>query len=229
MRILKSLITHLTDLVYPPLCLLCDTRLTETGTHICTPCLSGFTPIGKPHEQFSISGDIYLDTAWALFEFDESFQQLIHHLKYSRRRKPVLQVLDHYKDYIMDQLKGHAFDSVISIPLHPTKHRERGYNQVDDLTRWLSSRLGVDVGNQLVRRDRYTQTQTKLTALERQQNVEGAFSVKSEAALKGKHVLLVDDVLTTGATANAMAGILKSAGAKRIDLLTLSTPPHGNA
>jgi ComF family protein len=196
---------------------------------ICKTCLNNFKLIGTPHGQFSVTGDIYLSTAWALFEFDDSFQQLIHHLKYSRRRKPIGVVLDHYKSQILDQLPVDEIDLVISVPLHPRKFRERGYNQVDDMSNWLAGRLHVELGNHLVKRKKYTSTQTKLNAEERMENVRAAFGVTDESAVRGKHVLLVDDVLTTGATSNALAEILKQSGAAKIDLITLSTPQFGNA
>ena len=225
----KALYTGVIDLIYPPLCLICDDRLERAGMELCHTCLNNFKLIGTPHEQFSVTGDIYISTAWALFEFDDSFQQLIHHLKYSRRRKPIGVVLDHYKSQILDQLPVDEIDLVISVPLHPRKFRERGYNQVDDMSNWLAGRLHVELGNHLVKRKKYTSTQTKLNAEERMENVRAAFGVTDESAVRGKHVLLVDDVLTTGATSNALAEILKQSGAAKIDLITLSTPQFGNA
>ena len=226
---IKSLYSGAIDLIYPPLCLICDERLEQAGLEICHSCLNNFKLIGTPHGQFSVSGDIHISTAWALFEYDESFQQLIHHLKYSRRRKPIGVVLNHYKSQILDQLPVDEIDLVISIPLHPRKFRERGYNQVDDMSRWLSGRLNAELGNHLVKRKKYTSSQTKLNAEERMENVRAAFGVTDASVLQGKHILLVDDVLTTGATSNALAGILKQSGAAKIDLITLSTPQFGNA
>ncbi len=227
--ILKDLYTGIIDLIYPPLCLICDDRLEHGEMEICPQCLDKFKLIGIPHEQFSVPGDIHIVKAWALFEFDEAFQQLIHHLKYSRRRKPIGVVLNHYKSQILDQLPEDEIDLVISIPLHPRKFRERGYNQVDDMSRWLAERLNTKLGNHLVKRTKYTSTQTKLNAEERVENVRAAFGVTDESALIDKHVLLVDDVLTTGATSNTLAGVLKESGARKIDLVTLSTPQFGNA
>ena len=226
---LKSFFTGVIDLVYPPVCLICDARMEQTEREVCKSCLNKFKLIGRPHPEFSVPGDIYLNTAWALFEFDEPFQQLIHHLKYSRRRKPIGVVLNHYESQILDQLPTNEIDLVISIPLHPRKLRERGYNQVDDMSHWLSHQLNAKLGNHFVKRTKYTSTQTKLNAQERMENVLEAFGVAHESGLQDKHVLLVDDVLTTGATANALAKILTQSGALRIDLITLSTPQFGNA
>lgn len=217
------------DLIYPPQCLICEDRLDHASQQICQECLEKFKLIGKPHSEFSVSGEVYISHAWALFEFDEAFQDLIHHLKYSRRRKPVEVLLDHYESEILSQLPKNEIDMVISIPLHPRKLRERGYNQVDDFSDWLVDKLDAESGNHHVRRDKYTRSQTKLTAEERMENVSEAFGVNKREALTGKHILLVDDVLTTGATSNALAHILCRAGAEKIDLITLSTPQFGNA
>jgi len=228
-NILKDLCTGVVDLIYPPLCLICDNRLEGGYSEICPKCLANFKLIGKPHEQFSIPGDVHISKAWALFEFDEPFQNLIHHLKYSRRRKPIGVVLNHYKSQILDQLPVDEIDLVISIPLHPRKLRERGYNQVDDMSRWLAESLNTTLGSHLVKRTKYTSTQTKLSAEERVENVRAAFGITDGFAIKDNHILLVDDVLTTGATSNTLAGVLKEYGAGEIDLITLSTPRFGSA
>jgi len=226
---IKTLFNGMVDLIYPPLCLICEDRLEQPAQEICLVCLEKFKFLGKAHEQFSVPGDIYLSTAWPLFEFDAAFQQFIHHLKYSRRRKPLAVILNHYESQILYQLPGHGIDLVISIPLHPRKLRERGYNQVDDMSLWLTQKLNAELGNHLVKRIKYTRSQTQLSAQERVENVQEAFDVTDILALKDKHILLVDDVLTTGATSNALARVLHRSGASRIDLVTLSTPHHGNA
>jgi len=225
---MKLLINRIVDLVYPPACLVCEQRLDITENQTCHQCLSNFTLLGKAHERFSVPGEIYLNTAWALFDFDPAFQSLIHHLKYSKRRKPILTVLNHYMHDIEAQLGGNHYDFIVSIPLHSRKLRERGYNQVDDMTDWFVDLLDAKNGNYLVKRKKYTQSQTKLTAAERQANVAQAFGVKKTNDIIGKSFLLIDDVLTTGATANTLAQVLHAAKASQIDLVTLSTPKHGN-
>lgn len=225
---IRALLTKILDLIYPPLCLICEQQLDHADQQICLSCLDGFKLIGRPHEDFSVAGEIHLDETWPLFEFDPAFQQLIHQLKYARRRKPLLVLLDFYETRILDVLTEPP-DLVISIPLHPRKLRERGYNQVDDMSHWLAHRLETSFGTDIVQRTRYTKSQTKLSAHQRQKNVDNAFKVKDEDAVRGASVLLVDDVLTTGATANSVARILKNVGAHKIVLMTLSTPLHGSA
>lgn len=225
----RMLASGIVDLVYPPLCLNCGARLEPAEEQLCQACLDGFTLLDKQHEDFSVPGKIYIDAALALFDYDDGFQNLIHHLKYSRRRKSIPVVLNHYKQQILDQLPNKSIDYVISIPLHPIKLRERGYNQVDEISVWLAEQLNTEIGGHLVQRLKYTQSQTKLDAAQRQQNVSSAFAVSPDSELTGKHILLVDDVITTGATANTVAQVLCEAGASRIDLITMSTPTKGSS
>lgn len=225
---LSTVLSQIVDLVYPPQCLICEDRLDHAARQICVSCLCEFKLIGRLHSDFSVSGEIHLDETWPLFEFDPAFQQLIHQLKYARRRKPLIVLLNFYEPKILGMLTEKP-DLVISIPLHPRKLRERGYNQVDDMSRWLARQLETSFGDNVVKRTRYTKSQTKLSAQERQENVQGAFKLQDEDAVRDAHILLVDDVLTTGATANAVAGVLKGAGARKIILMTLSTPLHGSA
>ena len=224
----RTLFTGVVDLIYPPMCLACEQRLHGEEVELCFSCLSSLNTLHKPHEQFSVPGEIHIETAWALFEFDDVFQNLIHHLKYSRRRKAMIVVLDHYKTHILNLLESSRFDLVVSIPLHPRKYRERGYNQVDDVSDWLAELLGAETGTHVVKRTKYTQSQTKLNATQRYENVAAAFQVKHAIDIEHKRILLVDDVLTTGATSNALASVLSDSGAARIDLLTLSTPKFLN-
>ena len=215
------------DLVYPPLCLLCEARLNQSRDQICESCLATFQLINQPHTDWSVPGPLFIHQAWALFDFDPPVQTLIHQLKYGRRRKPVLHVLDHFEVQILAQLPTEGYDWVVPIPLHPRKLRERGYNQVADLAEWAAHRTGALAADSLVRRIRYTGTQTQLNAEERQTNVQGAFRVTRPESVTDRRLLLVDDVLTTGATANSLAQCLVEAGAASIDLLTISTPRLG--
>lgn len=216
-------INYLIDLIYPPLCLICGKLMTEEK-YLCTSCLDNFRFREKPVQKFSISGDIHIDQAWALFDFDEAFQSLIHHLKYSRKRKPVASVLDYYESKIMEVVKRPSYDWVVPVPLHPRKERERGYNQTMPICEWFAPRLNARVGDALVQRVTYTMSQTKLNATQREKNVQRAFKFTGKGELNGATILIIDDVLTTGATSNALARELLNHGAGCIDLITLSAP-----
>jgi ComF family protein len=116
-----------------------------------------------------------------------------------------------------------TFDAVSAVPLHPVKRRERGYNQSALLAAGLARRLGKPVlGARSLRRIRRTPSQTHLTAKERRTNVWGAFEAGRGNDWKGKRVLLVDDVMTTGATVNACARAILDAGAASVEVVTVA-------
>jgi len=111
---------------------------------------------------------------------------------------------------------------IVPVPLHPLKQREREFNQAERLAQWLGEAVGVPVNRRLLRRVEPTRTQTKLTRSERAANVRRAFSVQSGCSLHGERLILVDDVLTTGATTSACARALRFAGAGRVDVWTVA-------
>jgi len=111
----------------------------------------------------------------------------------------------------------------LPVPLAKRRLRERGFNQAAMLGRWLSSHLGVHCDERLLLRTRETPAQQQLDAKARRRNLRQAFAVTGE--LTGKHVAIVDDVLTTGATAQAVAEVLRQAGARRVDVYCLARTP----
>jgi len=226
---LTFLVKAIVDLIYPPLCVLCETRLDEDQEQICYACLDGFVLLEHPHTDFSVPGELFIDEAWALFDYEDKVKTLIHHLKYSQRRKPLLRALNYFEKDILGRFHARQYDWVLPVPLHPRKLRERGYNQVDDMAAWIAGKLGATVAHNLVVRSRYTQTQTQLNAEQRQKNLAGAFQIKEDRSLENMRILLVDDVLTTGATSNTLARVLKEKGCLHVGLLTISTPHLSDA
>jgi ComF family protein len=113
------------------------------------------------------------------------------------------------------------FDMVVPMPLHWVRQWKRGFNQSDLLARVVSKRIGSPV-MRVIRRRRATPPQAGLSNAQRRTNVAGAFIVRKRAVIKGRNILLIDDVLTTGATLSACASVLKRAGAGRVTVLTLA-------
>ncbi len=113
-------------------------------------------------------------------------------------------------------------DLIVPVPLHASRRRSRGFNQAELLAAALSRVSGVRCDSGVLRRHRATETQTGLTHRERRLNVQGAFRVRKPQAVSGRHVALIDDVITTGATVAACARTLKGAGAVRVVVLSLA-------
>lgn len=119
---------------------------------------------------------------------------------------------------------------LLPVPMGRQRLRQRGYNQAQMLARWLSRQLAIPCADHLLSRTRDTPAQQGLSARARQRNLKAAFSVQPTAALQGQHLALVDDVLTTGATAQALAALLRAQGAARVDIYCLArTPKPGSA
>jgi ComF family protein len=118
-----------------------------------------------------------------------------------------------------ERLRGRQFDIIVPVPLHPTRQRERGFNQAGLLAELLSPRISIPC-KRVLKRIRYTTTQTALDRAERMENLHNAFRLRRNADVRGLHVLLIDDVLTTGSTLSECARVLKRAGAISVHAAT---------
>ena len=120
-----------------------------------------------------------------------------------------------YAAFDDERLRGRQFDIIVPVPLHPTRQRERGFNQAGLLAELLSARISIPCKSML-ERVRYTTTQTALDRAERMENLHNAFRLRKNADVRGLQVLLIDDVLTTGSTLSECARVLKRAGATSV-------------
>jgi ComF family protein len=148
--------------------------------------------------------------------------EIIHKYKYQRALwfEPFLASL--LIDRAKPEISKSDWDWIVPVPLHPTKLREREFNQAERLARCLSLATQVPVNTRLLRRTRATQTQTLLSREERQANVRKAFASRPGTSLKGERIVLVDDVFTTGATTGACARVLRLAGAGEVCVWTVA-------
>jgi ComF family protein len=119
-------------------------------------------------------------------------------------------------------LREESWDMVIPVPLHPAKRRERGFNQAERLAAFFGDFSGVEMNTTALLRVKSTQTQTRLTQAERTANVRKAFHCAPDTKLNGKKIILIDDVMTTGATTNAAARALRRAGAAEVFVWTVA-------
>jgi ComF family protein len=158
------------------------------------------------------------DAAFSFGEYDGELRRLIHLFKYSGvapLARPLSRML------LSAVPRSAVFDLIVPMPLHWLRKWQRGFNQSELLARALARPLGTPAANAL-RRSRATTPQAGLTRAQRRDNVNGSFRVHPRAAIAGAHVLLVDDVMTTGATLSAAAAALKRAGARRVTAVTVA-------
>lgn len=193
--------------VESPLCLVCGQVFSarEGDDHLCGPCQTEPPPFARAR-------------AAALYEEDGLSGQAIKRFKYSRRLD-MLPVMHHWLRRPLCLELALASDLVAPVPLHPKRLKERGFNQSLLLAQAFPE---VRLKRELLVRVRHTPPQTGLKPQARRDNVKGAFSVPRPALVKGKNVLLVDDVFTTGATIRECARVLRRAGARRVEVLTVA-------
>jgi ComF family protein len=161
-------------------------------------------------------GVMGFDAAYSFGFYEEELRELIHLFKYGRI-EPLAKPLGRFLAQALP--REETFDVIVPMPLHWRKRWQRGFNQSDLLAREVGRRFHLPVAKAL-RRIRFTSVQAGLTSAKRRLNVSGAF--RAQTRLDGKRVLLIDDVMTTGATAASCARVLKRAGAKHVTLLTLA-------
>jgi len=163
---------------------------------------------------------IYFDTAVAAYRSRGIVRQIIHTFKYGRQiylRHLVAGWL--YAALDDERLRNRRFDIIIPVPLHPTRQRERGFNQASLLAELLSAEISIQ-SKPALERIRYTTTQTALDRAERMENLHKAFRLRKNADVRRLRVLLIDDVLTTGSTLSECARVLKHAGAISVHAAT---------
>lgn len=226
----------LLDFVYPHVCVSCGASLTEQYHKVCETCWNSIQPVTKMHP-------LYLDTKEKLlsagfisdvvspyvFEKHGSFQHIAHALKYQNYESLGVELGRRLGAVMRDWQVG--VDVVIPIPLHKAKLRERGFNQAEAIARGISSVINVPLRADVIRRLRHTKTQTRLNLEERRQNMEKAFSITPGASevLRNKICLLVDDVITTGATITSCAHELLNAGAQKVIAASAALAQKGAA
>lgn len=242
MKVLKSLI----DLIYPPRCLLCQAFLQDqpachSGWEIpfCQTCFKGFTEIKSPicplcGRPFSdgieqdhvcepcIRNRPSYDLARAPYLYDGALMTAIHELKYAQRShlaESLGFLLASFALNWIGELKGCL---IMPVPLHPRRLRARGFNQSLLLARAVVSNTRAELDFLSLRRTRCTKPQTDLSSEERKRNVRKAFDVVKPEGVKGRTILLIDDVATTGSTLNECAKALKRAGAESVLCLALA-------
>jgi ComF family protein len=160
--------------------------------------------------------------ARALGAFDGSLQETIHRWKYQGKITLTSFLGEWMAEGLYHYWDPNLFDLLIPVPLHPQRLRERGFNQALLLVKRLSLRTAIPYRKRLLQKRKPTIPQVNLSGAEREKGVKGSFYINGMEEVKGKKILLVDDVYTTGATVNECSKVLVAAGAERVDVLTLA-------
>lgn len=212
---MRTILNELLNLFFPQLCLLCKKPLIKGEEHLCICCLSDLPRTHFPDTESNPAAQLFMGkvdisraSALYFYEKESHIQQLIHALKYHDNKE-----LGFYLGRIATQEFRNtklfeATDLLLPVPLHPQKLRQRGYNQSEWIARGISSQLNIPIDTFTLQRREQTDTQTNKHVYERWENVQDVFFVANTDSLKGKHILLIDDVITTGSTIGACAETL---------------------
>lgn len=216
-------------LVFPKTCCVCRRSLFEFENQLCKICIAKLPVTNyhlRPQEndlKTKIKGLASVGLVFSFLRFTKKgmSQRLLHQLKY-KHRPELGNVLGRlYGHLLLESGYEGAWDCVVPVPLHYMKYKKRGYNQSERFARGLAEILGVECDTGLLR-VKFTETQTNKSRWQRWENVESVFDVNDACNFVDKRVLLVDDVMTTGATVAACANTLLQNGSKQVDIAVIA-------
>ncbi len=216
-------------LMYPELCASCEKPLNTGEKCLCTGCrfhlpktnfhLEKVNPVVK---HFWGKVNVAAAASYYLFTKGEKVQHLIHLLKYRKRKDVGVFIGELYGYDLRKSPEFSTIDVIVPVPLHPKKFRKRGYNQSECFAEGLSKSMKVTFDTKSLRRNSETQTQTRKHRFERFENVDRVFAVSDPEQITGKHILLVDDVITTGSTLVACAEALLEIPGTKVSIVTIA-------
>jgi ComF family protein len=221
---------YLTELIFPRLCVTCGDKLIEQEQWICLHCLHHIPRTNyhlQPENPVAqlFYGRVQIEFATSFFYFSKGskYQSLLHNLKYKGMKELGAEIGKHFGIDLLQSSDFSSVDLICPVPLHLSKEKKRGYNQ----SWWIASGIAAQMEKQLsddnLKRITATETQTRKTRFARWQNVEGIFELSDPEAFSGKHILLIDDVVTTGSTLEACAQAILSKTDAQVSIATLAT------
>lgn len=221
---------YLTELIFPRLCVTCGDKLIEQEQWICLHCLHHIPrtnfhlhPENRVAQLFYGRVRIEFGTSFFYFSKGSKYQSLLHNLKYKGMKELGAEIGKHFGIDLLQSDDFTSVDLICPVPLHPQKEKKRGYNQSWWIAYGIAEQMKKPLSDDNLKRVTATETQTKKTRFERWQNVEGIFELNDPEAFSGKHILLVDDVVTTGSTLEACAQAILSKTDARVSIATLAT------
>lgn len=232
---LRQIGERLIDALYPPVCPVCMKVIWERNARICTKCREKLVVIeeplckrcGKPvdDDRAEYCSDCnrhehYFDAGRGVFLYKGDIKKSIYNFKYNNKREFVKFFGDEIIENLGRWIADISPDVLIPVPLYPKKERMRGYNQAELIARYLGEKLNIPVEPYLIERRINTLPQKELSADSRKKNMKKAFNI-AENIVKLNIAMVVDDIYTTGATADAVSRLLKEAGVREVYVLTI--------
>lgn len=228
----QSLITYwhdFLDLLFPRTCEACERALLSTEKIICTACRVTLPRMATDNAllaslslKFAAYREVRSVNAYLAFTKKGKVQNLLHGLKYKGRPEIGVLLGQMMAQEMIEKQTWPPADLIVSVPLHKKRKRERGYNQSDAFAEGLSNASGIPWTGTVLQRVKYTKSQTGKTKTQRRENVAGIFAISDTAHFRNQKVVLVDDVLTTGATLEACLEVLTAAGCQHVHIMTIA-------
>lgn len=221
-----SFFSDIFDFFLPRLCPSCGNKLNSGEESICVDCLLQIKPASPARisldfqKMFKSKGIIFGFTSLYIFEKDKEIQKIIHAIKYQNRFRTGELLGKLLGEKILNE--NWDIDLIIPVPLHHLKKVERGYNQSFYIAWGVNKILAKKLDDKSLKRIKYTETQTAMNIVERVENISGAFAVKHKNNISGKNILIIDDVITTGATVSECGSVLLDNGAAKIYTASLA-------
>ena len=233
MLLLKNISYSLFNLFFPHVCAGCGNDALSRQSFLCFRCLEDMPEthfhahIDNPVEKM-FWGRLALHSATSHFYFSKGslMQQVLHQFKYKGNKELGEQLGKLMGIQLQEAGRFNDIEALVPLPLFPSRERRRGYNQAAVICSGMAEIMKIPVLKNVIVRTHFTETQTKKSRIERWQNIEGRFELRRADAIANKHVMLVDDVVTTGATLEACGSELMKAGCTHVSIATLCCATH---
>ncbi len=229
MNYLYDLWDDLISLLFPRLCHGCGNQLLRNEKVICTECF-----VVIPRTNFHLIPDNPVEklfwgrcpveraAAFSYYTRDSRIRRMIHHLKYNGAAETGTELGRIYGNSLKNTVFLDGIDLIVPVPLHPSKLRRRGYNQSELISKGISESTGIPVSTDILKRITVTSTQTRKSRYDRWINVNDIFRINDREGIEGKHILIVDDVITTGSTIEACASEILKADHVKVSVAALA-------
>lgn len=226
---LYTLLTDFIALLYPETCVACDNTLLQKEFTICLKCRTDL-PITKfeayspnPVEKlFWLKTSVQAATSGYFYTKKSKIQKIIHAFKYHNNPDAAIYMGEYLGDQLLSSERFKEIDLIIPVPLHPHKLKQRGYNQSEKLAQGISNILNLPVETSSLTRSVDNKTQTQKGLFNRWINVKSVFNIRCSKNIQNKHILLVDDVITSGATIEACAKEILKINGTSVSIVTLA-------
>lgn len=220
---------RLLDLISPRLCVVCGSRLAVTEETLCSKCYLHLPRTDFGHDLYEnvmaklFWGQMAIEKATALFYYEPHAEtaQILYEMKYKNHPEIGVVMGRMMAKELMRSGLFEGIDAIVPVPLARKRERQRGYNQSLELAKGVSEVTGLPIANKVVRRTKFVGSQTQRGRWERNENVENVFELVNSDSISGKHLLLIDDVVTTGATIIACAQEMRKASNVKFSVLAL--------